>query len=80
MDKKEKTVSSLWNTIKLIFADEGNSKEFEKELEEIQKVQKQVHAEREQFGASLRVNISGKAKQGKSIQKQPKTQEIERGE
>ena len=70
MENKERKTANLWNAFKSIFATEVDNKEFEKELAEIQKVQEQVHAEKEKFGASLRVyNTSGgKAKKGKSIQ------------
>ena len=69
---EERKISNLWNAFKSIFATEGDNKEFEKELAEIQKVEEQVRAEKEKFGASLRVNkvSGGKAKKGKGIQTQ----------
>lgn len=77
MENNETKSASLWTAIKLFFAsDVENSKEFQDQLEELEKVQKQVHAEKKEFGASLRV----KPTKGKSIKREKEIEEIERGE
>ena len=79
MENNQGKTVNLWNAFKSIFATEEDNKEFEKELAEIQKVEEQVRAEKEKFGASLRVNkiSGGKAKKGKGIQTQQKAQQKE---
>ena len=79
---REKT-RRTWNDFISIFKTEKttDNEEFEAELARIQKVEEQVRAEKEKFGASLRVHNTsgGKAKKGKNIQKQPKKVEKEQG-
>ena len=77
MENNETKTASLWTAIKLFFAnDVENSEEFKKELEELEKMQKQVHAEKREFGASLRVKPS----KGKSLKREKNIEEKERGE
>lgn len=54
MEKNDTKTASLWTTLKLFFAnDVENSKEFQDELENLQKEQARIHNERKRYGASL---------------------------
>ena len=80
MENNETKTASLWTAIKVFFANDiENSKEFQEELAEIEKVQKQVHAEKKEFGASLRVRKTQKGKVMKR-EKEIKEKDIEREE
>ena len=91
MEKKEGLLKGIGNALGIIFSSTEGFKtkqereNFEKELAKIQKIEEQVKAEKENFGASLRVyNKSNGARKGQTIKKesknQAKKQEIERGE
>ena len=84
LEKKESPLRNLWAAIKSLGTDySSEEKEIAKQVEELERIQKQIHEEQENFGASLRVTPvkTGKAKT-KTVEKikNQKQEEREIGE
>lgn len=80
LEKKESVLRNIWTAIKSLGVDDSSEeKEIAKQLEELEKVQKKIHEEQENFGASLRVTPvrTGKAKT-KTVEKTKKQKQEER--
>ena len=84
VEKKESILRSVWNAIKALGADYSTEdKEIAKQVEELEKVQKQIHEEQKRYGASLKTSKMQKSKvKNKTITKseKAKTEEREIGE
>ena len=84
MEKKEGILKNVWSAIKSLGTDYNTEeKEIAKQVEELEKIQKQIHEEQKNFGASLRVPKSqtGKGKtQAKAKRKEKKQEEREIGD
>ena len=82
LEKKESLVKNIWLAIKSLGTDySSEEQDIEKQVAEIEKVQKLVHEEQINFGASLRVNPEqiGKGKTTR-IKKEEKQVDREIGE
>ena len=80
LEKKESPFRNLWAAIKSLGTDySSEEKEIAKQVEELEKVQKKIHEEQENFGASLRVTPvkTGKSKT-KAVEKEKKQKQEER--
>lgn len=80
IEKKEGIFKSVWSAIKSLGTDYNTEeKEIAKQVEELEKIQKQIHEEQKNFGASLRVQNTqagkGKAKTQTKLKQKEKKQE-----
>lgn len=80
VEKKEGILKSVWNAIKALGTDYNTEeKEIAKQVEELEKVQKQIHEEQKKYGASLRTSKMQQTKvQQKTVTRNEKNKQMER--
>ena len=80
VEKKEGILKSVWNAIKALGTDYNTEeKEIAKQVEELEKVQKQIHEEQKKYGSSLRTSKMQQTKvQQKTVTRNEKNKQIDR--